>query len=175
MIGAELGYRYVDSPIIDNIPGGPEHLYREYRPTTWPGARLPHSWMDGVPVQDLIPRDGYTLLRLNAKHDPDPLRAAFEARGAPLTVLDLTEQPGRGIYERDLLLLRPDMHVVWRNNLMPQKSRRNSSPSPPATVGVADGPDELGGFQRNMRSTSRSQTCASVSIGGGTESAKLNL
>jgi len=43
MIGAELGYRYVDSPIIDNIPGGPEHLYREYRPTTWPGAdcRIP--------------------------------------------------------------------------------------------------------------------------------------
>src|SRR6266849_5276428 len=109
MIGAELGYRYVDSPIIDNIPGGPEHLYREYRPTTWPGARLPHSWMDGVPVQDLIPKDGYTLLRLNPKHDPDPLRAAFEARGAPLTVLDLTEQPVRGIYERDLLLLRPDM------------------------------------------------------------------
>src|SRR6266404_4015046 len=120
MFGAELGYRYVDSPIIDNIPGGPEHLYREYRPTTWPGARLPHSWMDGVSVQDLIPRDGYTLLRLNPKHDPDPLRAAFEARGAPLTVLDLTEQPVRGIYERDLLLLRPDMHVVWRDNRMPQ-------------------------------------------------------
>src|SRR5216684_360259 len=123
MIGAELGYRYVDSPIIDNIPGGPEHLYREYRPTTWPGARLPHSWMDGVPVQDLIPRDGYTLLRLNPKHDPDPLRAAFEARGAPLTVLDLTEQPVRGIYERDLLLLRPDMHVIWRDNRMPQNPK----------------------------------------------------
>ena len=45
MIGAELGYRYVDSPIIDNIPGGPEHLFREYHPTTWPGARLPHVWM----------------------------------------------------------------------------------------------------------------------------------
>ena len=34
MIGAELGYRYVDSPIVDNIPGGPEHLFREYRPTS---------------------------------------------------------------------------------------------------------------------------------------------
>jgi 2-polyprenyl-6-methoxyphenol hydroxylase-like FAD-dependent oxidoreductase len=44
MIGAELGYRYVDSPIICNIPGGPEHLFREYHPTTWPGARLPHVW-----------------------------------------------------------------------------------------------------------------------------------
>src|SRR5215471_13042755 len=26
MIGAELGYRYADSPIICNVPGGPEHL-----------------------------------------------------------------------------------------------------------------------------------------------------
>jgi 2-polyprenyl-6-methoxyphenol hydroxylase-like FAD-dependent oxidoreductase len=121
MVGAELGYRYVDSPIIDNIPGGPEHLYREYRPTTWPGARLPHAWLDGVAVQDFIPKDGYTLLRLNPQHDTAPLRAAFEARGAPLTVLDLPGQPVREIYERDLLLLRPDMHVVWRDNRMPQE------------------------------------------------------
>jgi hypothetical protein len=120
MIGAELGYRYVDSPIIDNIPGGPEHLYREYRPTTWPGARLPHAWLDGIAVQDFIPKDGYTLLRMNPQHDTAPLRAAFEARGAPFTVLDLPELPVRAIYERDLLLLRPDMHVVWRDNRMPE-------------------------------------------------------
>ncbi len=65
MIGAELGYRYVDSPIIDDMPGGPEHLFREYQPTTWPGARLPHVWLDdGTPIQDRIPTDGFTLLRL---------------------------------------------------------------------------------------------------------------
>jgi 2-polyprenyl-6-methoxyphenol hydroxylase-like FAD-dependent oxidoreductase len=120
MIGAELGYRYVDSPIIDNIPGGPEHLYRQYRPTTWPGARLPHAWLHGIPVQDLIPTEGYTLLRLNLEHDTTPLRVGFEARGVPLTVLDLPDERVRAIYERDLLLLRPDMHVVWRDNRMPQ-------------------------------------------------------
>ena len=120
MVGAELGYRYVDSPIIDNIPGGPEHLYREYRPTTWPGARLPHARLEGVPLQDRIPTAGYTLLCLSPRHDVAPLQAAFEARGAPLTVLDVPEQQARVIYERDLLLLRPDMHVVWRDNHMPQ-------------------------------------------------------
>jgi 2-polyprenyl-6-methoxyphenol hydroxylase-like FAD-dependent oxidoreductase len=46
MIGAELGYRYVGSPVIWEEPGGPEHLFREYVPTTWPGARLPHVWLD---------------------------------------------------------------------------------------------------------------------------------
>ena len=64
MIGAELGYRYVDSPVICNIPGGPEHLFRDYQPTTWPGARLPHVWLDdGTPMQDRI-ADGYTILKL---------------------------------------------------------------------------------------------------------------
>jgi len=45
MIGAELGYRYVDSPIICNVPGGPEHLFREYHPTTCParGCRMSGS------------------------------------------------------------------------------------------------------------------------------------
>jgi hypothetical protein len=57
---------------------------------------------------------------MNSQHDTAPLRAAFESRGAPFTVLDLPERPVRAIYERDLLLLRPDMHVVWRDNRMPE-------------------------------------------------------
>jgi hypothetical protein len=121
MIGAELGYRYVDSPVIDNIPGGPEHLFREYRPTTWPGARLPHVWLDdGAPIQDRIPNEGYTLLCLNGRHDTAALEKAFRARGVPFGVLNITSEPARAVYERDLILLRPDMHVVWRGNNPPE-------------------------------------------------------
>ena len=121
MIGAELGYRYVDSPIIDNIPGGPEHLFREYHPTTWPGARLPHVWLeDGAPMQDRIPAEGYTLLRLGGSDaDLGPLLQALRARGAPAALLDIPDAVAREVYERDLLLLRPDMHVVWRGNAPP--------------------------------------------------------
>jgi hypothetical protein len=120
MIGAELGYRYVDSPIICNVPGGPEHLFRDYQPTTWPGARLPHVWLDdGTPMQDRIP-DGYTLLRLgNSKADTTGLERTIRARGAPVTVLDVPDKITREIYGYDLILLRPDMHVVWRSNAAP--------------------------------------------------------
>jgi 2-polyprenyl-6-methoxyphenol hydroxylase-like FAD-dependent oxidoreductase len=122
MNGAELGYRYVDSPIIDNVPGGPEHLFRDYRPTTWPGARLPHVWLaDGAPIQDHIPTTAYTLLRLNGRGGTDALEAAFRARGAPLAVLDVASAAARAVYERDLLLLRPDMHVVWRGDRPPDE------------------------------------------------------
>ena len=121
MIGAELGYRYVDLPIICNIPGGPEHLFREYQPTTWPGARLPHVWLDdGTPMQDRIP-DGYTILKLGrTKADLSGLERAIRARGAPVTVLDVPDRIARDIYGHDLILLRPDLHVVWRGNAAPE-------------------------------------------------------
>jgi len=103
----------VDAPIIDNIPGGPEHLFTGLpSPTTWPGARLPHSWMDGgAPYKNLIPGDGYKRwLRLKSQcTTPDPIEGGpFKgARGAPLTVLDLYRAAGaRIIRSADLLLLR---------------------------------------------------------------------
>ena len=123
MIGAELGYRYVGSPLIASEPGeGPEHDFREYVPTTWPGARLPHAWLrDGSAMQDRIGYGhGYTLLRLGGTQaDTGALQRAFAALGAPLQALDIPDQAPRDIYGYDLLLLRPDMHVVWRGNDAP--------------------------------------------------------
>ena len=120
MIGAELGYRYVDSPVICNVPGGPEHLFREYQPTTWPGARLPHVWRDdGTPMQDHL-ADGYTILKLGrSKTDPSELEQALRTRGAPVTVTDVPDRIAREIYGYDLILVRPDLHVVWRGNAPP--------------------------------------------------------
>ena len=97
VVGAELGYRYVDSPIIAREPGeGPPHRVEEYVPTTWPGARLPHVWIKaGEPVHDRI-ADGYTLLRLgSAQADAAPLKRAFAALGAPFEVLDIREGSAR--------------------------------------------------------------------------------
>jgi 2-polyprenyl-6-methoxyphenol hydroxylase-like FAD-dependent oxidoreductase len=125
MIGAELGYRYVDSPIVCNIPGGPEHLFREYHPTTWPGARLPHVWLDdGTAMQDRIP-DGYCILKLGGTEtDAHGLEHAIRARGAPVTVLEIPDRVAREVYGHDLILLRPDLHVVWRGNAAPDDPAR---------------------------------------------------
>ncbi|MDR6636291.1 2-polyprenyl-6-methoxyphenol hydroxylase-like FAD-dependent oxidoreductase [Phyllobacterium sp. 1468] len=121
MIGAELGYRYVGSPIIWDEPGGPEHLFREYNPTTWPGARLPHIWIgEGDAVQDRIGR-GYTLLRLGeSPAETSALQQEFKSLGAPFEILDIAAGKARDIYGYDLILLRPDMHIVWRGNRLPE-------------------------------------------------------
>jgi 2-polyprenyl-6-methoxyphenol hydroxylase-like FAD-dependent oxidoreductase len=118
MIGAELGYRYVSSPVIWPEAGeGPEHDFMTYVPSTWPGARLPHVWLDdGTALHDLI-GEGYTLLRLaGSQADAMPLERAFGLCAAPFSVLDIRDQRARDVYGRDLLLLRPDLHVVWRGN-----------------------------------------------------------
>ncbi len=120
MIGAELGYRYVDSPIVCNVPGGHEHLFRDYQPTTWPGARLPHVWLDdGTPMQDRIP-DAYTVLKLGGTQaDTSGFEKAIQSYGAPVSVLDVADSVARDVYGYDLILLRPDMHVVWRGQGVP--------------------------------------------------------
>ena len=125
MIGAELGYRYVDSPVIWPEPGeGPPHEFMSYVPSTWPGSRLPHVWLsDGSALHDRI-GEGYTLLRLaGAKADAAALAQAFAAYGAPFNVLDIADQAPRDVYGHDLLLLRPDLHVVWRGNSLPDATK----------------------------------------------------
>jgi 2-polyprenyl-6-methoxyphenol hydroxylase-like FAD-dependent oxidoreductase len=121
MIGAELGYRYVDSPIIFPEAGeAPETNFMIYVPTSWPGARLPHVWLaDGTALHDHID-DGYTLLCLGGVQiDNTALARAFASHAAPFTVLEIAEERPRDIYGYDLLLLRPDLHVVWRGSSLP--------------------------------------------------------
>ncbi len=126
MIGAELGYRYAGSPVIWPEEGEvPQPNFMTYEPTTWPGARLPHVWLaEGMALHDRI-GDGYTLLRLaGAQADSGPLARAFAGRAAPFTVLDIGGARPRDVYGHDLLLVRPDLHVVWRGNRLPEDPAR---------------------------------------------------
>jgi 2-polyprenyl-6-methoxyphenol hydroxylase-like FAD-dependent oxidoreductase len=128
MLGAELGYRYVGSPLIaegqsadEGADQGPEHNFMDYAPSTYPGVRLPHVWLrDGTAVQDRVGYGhGYTLLRFAGTRDVTALTRAFAARGAPRAVLDLADERARDVYGYDLILVRPDLHVVWRSNALP--------------------------------------------------------
>ncbi len=127
MLGAELGYRYAGSPLIAVEPGdAPEHNFMDYVPSTWPGVRLPHVWLkDGTAVQDRVGYGhGYTLLRFGGTRDVEALGRAFAARGAPYAVLDLPDERARDVYGHDLILVRPDLHVVWRGNALPDDPAR---------------------------------------------------
>jgi len=120
--GIEAGYRYLNSPIICQEAGeGPDPDNACYFPTTWPGARLPHVWLgDGAALHDRL-GPGYTLLRLGGTQaDTSSLERSFREMRAPLDVHDIAGERPREIYQYDLLLVRPDLHVVWRGNELPR-------------------------------------------------------
>jgi 2-polyprenyl-6-methoxyphenol hydroxylase-like FAD-dependent oxidoreductase len=125
MTGAELGYHYAGSPLVASEPGEPPYDFIDYRPSTFPGVRLPHAWLDdGRAVQDCI-GDGYTLIRLGGTTaDTNALAGAFRALGAPFTALDLPSAAARDIYGYDLILVRPDLHVVWRGSAPPENPEK---------------------------------------------------
>ncbi len=119
--GIELGYRYDDSPVCvaDGTPPPPSE-HATYLPTTCPGARAPHVWLqDGRSTLDLFGR-GFVLLALASKiGDVSVLTTAAKKAGVPLKVVSLDEPGVRVAYERPLVLVRPDGHVAWRGNSTP--------------------------------------------------------
>ena len=125
--GIERGYRYTGSPVIapaEGTPGGsgPDPAGYRYAPTTWPGARLPHIWLDdGNPLHDML-GDCYTLLLLpvsasaSALEYARELALAFLGLGAPLDVVEVTSATAQAVYAgHQLILVRPDLHVAWRS------------------------------------------------------------
>ncbi|MFE5286013.1 FAD-dependent monooxygenase [Nocardia sp. NPDC056611] len=118
--GIELGYRYDYSPAICGEAEGqaPPLRMDVYTPSTWPGSRPPSIRLDdGRAIFDLFGR-GFTLLRF-ADRDVDGFTEAAAQRGVPFEVVDIRDDRARALYERDLVLVRPDQHVAWRGNTAP--------------------------------------------------------
>jgi 2-polyprenyl-6-methoxyphenol hydroxylase-like FAD-dependent oxidoreductase len=118
--GVAMGYRYDASPVVvpDGTPPTPDDP-SEYLPTARPGHRAPHAWLaDGRSTIDLF-GDGFTLLRLVGGGDAGPLEAAAADRGVPLRVIAVDDPAVARLYERRLVLVRPDGMVAWRADSLP--------------------------------------------------------
>jgi 2-polyprenyl-6-methoxyphenol hydroxylase-like FAD-dependent oxidoreductase len=121
-LGAHLGYRYEGSPICwpDGTAAAPDDP-RAYVPTARPGHRAPHAFLaDGRSTLDLFGR-GFVLLGFGADTaQAAPLLEAARKRHLPLTFTAIAEPPIAALYERKFVLVRPDGHVAWRGDRMPE-------------------------------------------------------
>lgn len=118
-LGVELGCRYYNSPIICHEGDEPEWDTLHFIPSTWPGVRAPHVFLsNGEAIFDLFSND-FTLIRFTDDLDVSAITEAASIRGLPLKVLDIRDEHVRSIYERDLVLVRPDNYVAWRANEVP--------------------------------------------------------
>jgi 2-polyprenyl-6-methoxyphenol hydroxylase-like FAD-dependent oxidoreductase len=121
-LGAHLGYRYEGSPICwpDGSEAPPDNP-RTYVPTARPGHRAPHAYLpDGRSTLDLFGR-GFTLLGFNKNaEDAEPLLAAARERKVPIDFVTITDPQIAALYQRNFVLVRPDGHVAWRDDRMPE-------------------------------------------------------
>jgi hypothetical protein len=118
--GLNFGYFYEGSPLIayDGATPPPYTMY-DFTPSTVPGCRTPHLWLtDGRSLYDML-GPGYTLLRFDPDVPTGGLVSAAATRNVPLTVLDVNS-PEAAVYDRKLVLSRPDQHIAWRGDSEPR-------------------------------------------------------
>ena len=131
--GVEVGYRYRDGAIVADGTAEPvsqrdAQLY--YDPTTWPGAHLPHVWLerDGhrLSTLDLVVGTRFALLTgIGGEGWADAALAVERLTGVGIDVHVIGSRNGvvdcygdwerlRGVGSTGCVLVRPDRHVAWR-------------------------------------------------------------
>jgi 2-polyprenyl-6-methoxyphenol hydroxylase-like FAD-dependent oxidoreductase len=117
----KMQYCYESSPIC--MPEGtraPEPEPGRFVPSTRPGSRAPHAWLaDGSSTLDLF-GEGFVLLRLGS-NPPGAARLtdAAKMRRVPMREVSLRDSQVAALYEKRLVLVRPDGHVCWRGDNVP--------------------------------------------------------
>ena len=117
--GLHVGYRYADSPLIisDATPEPPDDPVTAVQ-STWPGCRMPHAWLaDGTSTLDVVDGTAFVLVSTGAgdTSDADSLDIAARELGVPLRRAHFSDPRIAALYERPLVLVRPDGHVCWRD------------------------------------------------------------
>jgi 2-polyprenyl-6-methoxyphenol hydroxylase-like FAD-dependent oxidoreductase len=127
--GLNFGYFYDRSPII-RYDGDrpPPYDMASAEPSTVPGCRVPHFWIDDkVSLYDAL-GDYYTLLRFDdAQADDgddgmDAFAAACEHLKLPLKVLAVSSDAD--YFTHRFLVVRSDQHIAWRGNAFPKPAER---------------------------------------------------
>ncbi len=119
--GLVLGVSYNPSPIVwADGTTAPKESVSEFVPTSRPGARAPHAWVsDGKSTIDLFGRRFALLAFEGSKASASGLVAAASARALPLDVVEIGDPEIAALYERRLVLVRPDGHIAWRGDAGP--------------------------------------------------------
>ncbi|MDA3628858.1 FAD-dependent monooxygenase [Saccharopolyspora sp. WRP15-2] len=137
--GVELNQRYRSSAVLDD--GSPEEVWAEdadlhHRPTTRPGAKLPHAWLvdaDGnrTSTLDLVGGGEFSVVTgLSGQVWQEAVADCREHFGVPVRSVVIGAEGSRDAYgdwhrlsevdEDGCLLVRPDGYVAWRSATSPE-------------------------------------------------------
>ncbi|MEU1601398.1 FAD-dependent monooxygenase [Streptomyces sp. NPDC005708] len=131
--GVEMNQRYASDAVIPD--GSPDEVFEQdaelfHRPTTRPGAKLPHAWLvdrDGrrISTLDVVGKGAFTLLTgLSGAVWAEAADACAKSLGIRLGAVRIGDKGARdaygewsrvsGVAEDGALLVRPDGHIAWR-------------------------------------------------------------
>lgn len=138
--GVELGQFYRSAAIVsDGIerPAPPRDPELYYEPSTHPGARFPHAWVgtsrQKYSTHDLAPYGQFTLFTgvtgapwAQAAEEVSQrlgvsMKAVIIGPGQEITDLYFDWDRLRGVAEDGVVLVRPDKHVGWRCDTLPDE------------------------------------------------------
>jgi 2,4-dichlorophenol 6-monooxygenase len=129
----ELGYHYDIGAVMPDGTPTPERdpLGQTYVPTTRPGHRLPHAWLerDGQRLSTLdLVKPGRFVLLTGRKGSgwAEAAAAVAHTSGVPIEVVEISDESAvrdadrswrhlRGVSADGAVLVRPDQHVGWRS------------------------------------------------------------
>ncbi|MEM6534235.1 MAG: FAD-dependent monooxygenase [Pseudomonadota bacterium] len=129
MGGLDLGVCYTSDAIVsDGPPPVSPNPISVYVPSTTPGTRLPHCWLnrgdERISTVDLIETDAFLVLSFKPQdHATQAAAAALKAGGYPVSHLTLSTdsdlQPDDDQFANlfspdEVLLVRPDGHIAAR-------------------------------------------------------------
>ncbi|MER6926051.1 FAD-dependent monooxygenase, partial [Streptomyces spiralis] len=140
--GVEMNQRYVSSAVIpddDSAEVWEEDRELVHRPTTRPGAKLPHAWLvdargERLSTLDLVGDGVLTVLTgLSGGVWDSAASACRDTLGVPLRLVRVGADNSRDPYgewsrvseiaEDGVLLVRPDGHVAWRRATAPESAQ----------------------------------------------------
>ncbi|KAN0102560.1 FAD/NAD(P)-binding domain containing protein [Hyaloscypha variabilis] len=118
--GTVMGYRYNNSPVVLSDPSTsePPTSITEYIPSTWPGARAPHVFLsDGkTSIFDLYGLNFSIIDFTEAGKPSEDFVAVAGKLNIPITKIHLPKEAHcKTIWEREVVLVRPDGFVAWRS------------------------------------------------------------
>ncbi|MEU6417337.1 FAD-dependent oxidoreductase [Streptomyces spiralis] len=140
--GVEMNQRYVSSAVLpddDSAEVWEEDRELVHRPTTRPGAKLPHAWLvdargERLSTLDLVGDGVLTVLTgLSGGVWDSAASACRDTLGVPLRLVRVGADNSRDPYgewsrvseiaEDGVLLVRPDGHVAWRRATAPESAQ----------------------------------------------------
>jgi 2-polyprenyl-6-methoxyphenol hydroxylase-like FAD-dependent oxidoreductase len=123
-LGVQLGARYDGSPVI--VPDGgipPPDDPAVYVPSGVPGGRAPHVWYsDRSSLYDHLGRAFTLLLLPGCRDDGAAFASAAKTRNVPLDIVRVPVPEARDLYDADMALVRPDLHIAWRGGRPPESA-----------------------------------------------------